>query len=75
MVKVSLTPATEAIVQAIGSFGPSAPDRRPLPRKHKLMLLIAFEVLVLGFALAEFFPVRSTGIVIEMSVTPNHVVT
>lgn len=61
---------------AIGSFVSQAPSRRrPLPQKHKLMLLIAFEVLVLGFALAEFFPIRPAGILIETTVTPNHVVT
>ena len=62
-------------MEAIDSFVPRAPARRPLPRKHKLMLLVAFEVLVLGFALAENFPIRPTGILIETTVTPNHVVT
>lgn len=48
--------------------------RRPLPRKHKLMLLAAFEIVVVGFAQAPAYrPPR--GILIEMSVTPNHVVT
>lgn len=39
------------------------------------MLLLAFEVLVFGFAQASFHPVRPAGITIEMAVTPNHVVT
>ena len=46
-----------------------------MPRRHRLMLLLAFEILVLGFAQAMVQPVRQTGITIEMSVTPHHVVT
>ncbi|WP_375465092.1 hypothetical protein [uncultured Methylobacterium sp.] len=50
--------------------------RRPsMPRRHRLMLLAAFEILVFGFAQAEFHPVRPAGILIETTVTPNHVVT
>jgi hypothetical protein len=45
-----------------------------MPRRHKLMLLLAFEVLVFGFAQAEHRFNRH-GITIEMSITPNHVVT
>ncbi|AWN42420.1 hypothetical protein [Methylobacterium durans] len=51
-----------------------AAGRRALSRRHKLMLLLAFETLVFGFAQAERHPKRP-GILIEMSVTPNHVVT
>ncbi|GJE09715.1 hypothetical protein FOHLNKBM_0741 [Methylobacterium longum] len=39
------------------------------------MLLLAFEILVLGVTQSVVRPVRQTGISIEMSVTPNHVVT
>jgi hypothetical protein len=39
------------------------------------MLLLAFEILVLGFVQARVQPVRQPGITIEMSVTPRHVVT
>lgn len=46
-----------------------------MPRRHKLMLLAAFEILVFGLAQAEFHPVRPAGILIETTVTPNHVVT
>ena len=47
---------------------------RPLRRRHRLMLLLAFEILVLGFAQAQISrPAR--GISIETTVTPNHVVT
>ncbi|MCJ2005653.1 hypothetical protein ACFZ8E_18630 [Methylobacterium sp. HMF5984] len=63
-------------MRAIGSLVPHAsPPRRPLPRRHKVMLLVAFEVLVLGFTLAACFPIRPAGIVVETTVTPNHVVT
>jgi hypothetical protein len=46
-----------------------------MTRKQCWMLLLAFEILVLGFAQSVFQPVRQPGITIEMSVTPNHVVT
>ena len=46
-----------------------------MTRKQCWMLLLAFEILVLGFAQSVFQPVRQAGITIEMSVTPNHVVT
>ncbi|MFD0937458.1 hypothetical protein [Methylobacterium trifolii] len=48
--------------------------RLPMPRRHKWLLLLAFEILVFGFAQAEFHPVRR-GILIETTITPNHVVT
>ncbi|MDR7037205.1 MULTISPECIES: hypothetical protein [Methylobacterium] len=68
-----------AALVAVGRIRPEAqPDapgeRRGLRRRHKLMLLLAFETLVFGFAQAERHPKRP-GIVIEISVTPNHVVT
>ncbi|WP_430913526.1 hypothetical protein [Methylobacterium sp. sgz302541] len=53
---------------------PSVPARKNLPRKHRLMLLAAFEILVVGFAQAKYPPWKP-AILIEMSVTPNHVVT
>ncbi|MCJ2085676.1 hypothetical protein MKK88_06655 [Methylobacterium sp. E-005] len=55
----------------------SAPARFALrmPRRHRLMLLLAFEIMVLGFVQAMVQPVRRPGITIEMSVTPRHVVT
>lgn len=53
------------------------PSRRPqtMTRKQCWMLVLAFEVLVLGVSLSVLQPVRRAGILIEMSVTPNHVVT
>lgn len=75
MVKVSLTPGAEAILTAKPSAAVAAPSRRRMKRRHKLMLLVAFEVLVLGVAMAGFFPIRPAGILIETTVTPNHVVT
>lgn len=44
-------------------------------RGRRWMLLLAFEVLVFGFAQASSHPVRRAGILIETTVTPNHVVT
>ncbi|MCJ2143009.1 hypothetical protein [Methylobacterium sp. E-066] len=46
-----------------------------MSRKQCWMLLLAFEVLVFGVSQSVFSPVRQAGITIEMSVTPNHVVT
>ena len=48
---------------------------RTTTRGRRWMLLLAFEVLVFGFAQASFHPVRRAGILIETTVTPNHVVT
>jgi hypothetical protein len=39
------------------------------------MLLLAFEILVAGFTQSLVRPARQAGISIEISVTPNHVVT
>ncbi len=57
----------------------SRPARRTpgtLPRKHRLMLmlLLAFEILVFGLGQAHFNPVKR-GVVVDVSTTPNHVVT
>ncbi|WP_092044455.1 hypothetical protein [Methylobacterium pseudosasicola] len=46
-----------------------------MTRKQCWMLVLAFEVLVFGVSQSVFRPVRQAGITIEMSVTPNHVVT
>ncbi|GJD57875.1 hypothetical protein [Methylobacterium dankookense] len=43
-------------------------------RLHKLMLLLAFEILVFGFTQAQLER-PSRGISVETTVTPNHVVT
>jgi hypothetical protein len=52
-----------------------AAARKAMTRKQCWMLLLAFEILVLGFAQAALQPVRRPGILIETTVTPNHVVT
>ena len=39
------------------------------------MLLLAFEILVLGLTQSLVQPPRQAGITIEIPVTPNHVVT
>ena len=61
----------------IGQPCSSASRRRKQYMTHKQcwMLVLAFEVLVFGASQAVFKPVRQAGITIEMSVTPNHVVT
>jgi hypothetical protein len=59
---------------ALVSIAAAKAPRPPMPRRHKLMLLLAFEILIFGFAQAEHRFSRP-GITIEMSVTPNHVVT
>ncbi|WP_457106393.1 hypothetical protein [Methylobacterium sp. P5_C11] len=46
-----------------------------MPRKHRLMLVLAIEILVAGITQAMIQPVRQPGITIEISVTPHHVVT
>jgi hypothetical protein len=60
-----------------GQISSAAPPQRAptMTRKQCWMLLLAFEILVLGFAQSMFQPVRQPGITIEMSVKPNHVVT
>ena len=50
-----------------------AAGRRPMPRLHKLLLLLAFAVVVFGFAPAELE--RPRGITVETTVTPNHMLT
>ena len=52
-----------------------APRRRSLTRKQCWMLLLAFEIFVGGVTQSLVHPPRQAGILIEMSVTPNHVVT
>ena len=53
----------------------SATTVQPMTRKQCWMLVLAFEVLVFGVSQSVFRPARQAGITIEMSVTPNHVVT
>lgn len=48
--------------------------RCQMRRLHKLMLLLAFEILVFGFTQAQLER-PSRGISVETTVTPNHVVT
>jgi len=76
-VKTSLIHVPGIAMSTIGQPTASALSRRGqiMTRKQCWMLVLAFEVLVLGVSLSVFQPVRRTGILIEMSVTPNHVVT
>ncbi|MCJ2092916.1 hypothetical protein MKK67_10450 [Methylobacterium sp. J-072] len=64
-------------MSTIGQPSAPTPPRRKqtMSRKQCWMLLLAFEVLVFGVSQSVFRPVRQAGITIEMSVTPNHVVT
>ena len=50
------------------------PGRAGMARRHKWMLLLAFEILVFGFAQSGFQPVRR-GVMIEAPLAPNHVIT
>ncbi|MCJ2015665.1 hypothetical protein [Methylobacterium sp. J-076] len=52
-----------------------AEGQRVRRRRHRWMLLLAFEVLVFGFAQSVLRPIRPPGVVVEQSVAPNHVVT
>lgn len=44
-------------------------------RRHRWMLILAFEVLVFGFAQSVLRPIQPPGVVVEQTVAPNHVVT
>ena len=71
-VKGSLTLGVEtAVPVATVPLAPSA----ALRRRHRWMLVLAFEVLVFGFAQAALRPIERPGISVEQVSTPNHVVT
>lgn len=46
---------------------------RGMPRRHKLMLLLAFEILIVGFRQAELRPHRP-GVTVETPARPGHVI-
>lgn len=77
LVKTSLNRAPGIDVTLIGHPGIGSQIRRArtMTRRQRWMLLLAFEVLVFGFAQAVYQPVRRPGITVETTVTPNHVVT
>jgi len=50
-------------------------DQRARSRRHRWMLLLAFEVLVFGAAQSVMRPIKPPGIAIEQTMRPNHVVT
>ncbi|MCJ2035815.1 hypothetical protein [Methylobacterium sp. J-068] len=52
----------------------SRPTRRAMPLRHKLMLVLACEVLLLGFQRADLTP-RRAGILIEAPALAHHVIT
>jgi hypothetical protein len=76
-VKTSLIHVPGIAMPTIGQPSPPASLRRKrtMTRKQCWMLVLAFEVLVFGVSQSIFRPARQAGITIEMSVTPNHVVT
>lgn len=47
--------------------------RRPMPLRHKIMLFVAFEILVAGFTQAEIYPYRP-GVSVELPAHPDHVI-
>jgi hypothetical protein len=50
------------------------PARRTMPLRHKLMLALACEILLVGFRQVDLTP-RQTGILIEAPAMPHHVIT
>jgi len=44
-------------------------------RRNRWLLILAFEVLVFGAAQSVLRPIQPAGVVVEQTVTPNHVVT
>ena len=75
LVKSSLIPSTETAVPVAPTSPMTGARRHVLPRRHRLMLLLAFEVLIFGAAQAVFSPIQRPGILVEQTVTPNHVMT
>jgi hypothetical protein len=64
-----------AVPVAIRVSSSTAPRRTVLQKRHRWMLLLAFEVLVFGFTQAVLRPIERPGISVEQVFTPNHVVT
>jgi hypothetical protein len=76
VVKASLTDFAEtAVPVASNQTRALAPETRAKRRRHRWMLLLAFEVMVFGFAQAVFRPIEPPGILVEQTLSPNHVVT
>lgn len=50
-------------------------ERLARRRRHRWMLILAFEVLVFGCAQSVLRPIQAPGVVVEQAVAPNHVVT
>ncbi|KQP41223.1 hypothetical protein ASF49_17780 [Methylobacterium sp. Leaf104] len=49
------------------------PARRRMPLRHKLMLALACEILLVGFRQADFVASRA-GILIESPILPHHAI-
>jgi hypothetical protein len=57
------------------SIPQTKPVRRAMPLRHKLMLALACEVLLIGFQRADLSPRRAAGILIEAPAVDHHVIT
>ncbi len=76
VVKASLTDLAEtAVPVALTQSRALTAEARSKRRRHRWMLLLAFEVMVFGFSQAVFRPIEPPGILVEQTLSPNHVVT
>jgi hypothetical protein len=76
VVKASLTDLAEtAVPVALNQTRALAAEARAMRRRHRWMLLLAFEFMVFGFTQAVLRPIEPPGILVEQTLSPNHVVT
>ncbi len=71
LVKASLIALPETVLPVASD----SRDARARRRRHRWMLLLAFEVMVFGCTQAVMQPIKRPGISVEQVFTPNHVVT
>lgn len=76
LVKASLTDLLETAVPVASDITRADDtDRLARRRRHRWLLILAFEVLVFGCAQSVLHPIQAPGVVVEQAVAPNHVVT
>jgi hypothetical protein len=76
VVKASLTDLAETAVPVASNTSCALhAEARAKRRRHRWMLVLAFEVMVFGFAQSVFRPIEPPGILVEQTLSPNHVVT